>query len=200
MTDNTFTITVTLPVTMDVTSRGQAVTIDIQKAIATHGADMVADGFLHGAHQKIGDAAASALKAAFEADGGDKDATTTQRKAWLALDPANVDATDATALNLMESATRNLVENGWTARRATTSGDPLDPYRIAEVRKIILGAKKGPAWNGYSAIDAKDQTARRDYLLAIATKNAAAIDPLAKLAMQADIDEAKRTASIKLEL
>ena len=199
MTD-TFTISVTLPSTVDIESRGQVTTLDVAAAITAHGADMVAQGFLHGVTQKVADAAASALKQAFEAADGPKDATTEARKAWGMASDANSDATDSTALNLMESAARNIIENGWTSRRVNSTADPLDGYRLTIVRSIISGDKKSKAYRGYAAIDAKDQSARRDYLLALAAKNAEAIDTMAQAAMEADKLAARSTAGITLDM
>ena len=200
MTDNTFTISVTLPASVEIESRGQVTTLDVAAAITAHGADMVAQGFLHGVTQKVADAAASALKQAFEAADGSKDATSEARKAWGTASDANSDATDSTALNLMESAARNIIENGWTSRRVNSTADPLDGYRLTIVRSIISGDKKSKAYRGYAAIDAKDQSARRDYLLALAAKNAEAIDTMAQAAMEADKLAARSTAGIKLEM
>lgn len=199
MTD-TFTISVTLPATVDIESRGQVTTLDVATAIEAHGVDMVAQGFLHGVTQKVADAAASALKQAFEAADGPKDATTEARKAWGMASDANSDATDSTALNLMESAARNIIENGWTSRRVNSSSDPLDAYRIAVVRKIILDDKKSKSYKGYDAIDAKDQNARRDYLLALAAKNVEAVDALAQEAMAADKAKAESMRGITLDM
>ena len=197
---NTFTISVTLPSTVDIESRGQVTTLDVAAAITAHGADMVAQGFLHGVTQKVADAAASALKNAFEAADGSKDATSEARKAWGTASDANSDATDSTALNLMESAARNIIENGWTSRRVNSSADPLDAYRLTIVRSIISGDKKSKAYRGYAAIDAKDQSARRDYLLALAAKNAEAVDTMAQAAMEADKLAARSTAGITLDM
>ena len=200
MSDNTFTIEVTLPATLDIESRGQITTLDVAQAVKNHGPSMVADGFTHGIIQKISDAAASALKLAYEADTEDKAASPDTRKAWGAQNQGNSDATDAMALNLMESAARNTVENGWTSRRVNSSADPLDAYRLTIVRSIISGDKKSKAFRGYAAIDAKDQSARRDYLLALAAKNAEAVDTMAQAAMEADKLAARSTAGITLDM
>jgi len=199
MSDNTFTIEVTLPATLDIESRGQITTLDVAQAVKNHGPSMVADGFTHGIIQKISDAAASALKLAYEADTEDKAASPDTRKAWGAQNQGNSDATDAMALNLMESAARNTVENGWTSRRVNSTADPLDAYRIAVVRKIILDDKKSKSYKGYAAIDAKDQSARRDYLLALAAKNVEAVDALAYDAMAADKAKAETMKGISFD-
>lgn len=191
---DTFTVEITLPETVEIESRGQVTVLDVSALIATHGGDMAARGFLHGITQKVADAAASALKNAFEAAGGAKDATTEERKAW---GEANAESVDAEALTLMESAARNLVENGWTTRRAGSATDPLDAYRAQVVRANIQSDKKSKAYKGYAAIDSKDQAARRAYLLDIAAQNAEIVDPLAEAARQADLELAKATAAIK---
>ena len=190
---STFEFSATIPAALDVASRGQTVTLDL----AALPKEVLAQALVHGLTQKIGDAAASALIDAFSAAHDEqtvKASTPAQRKAW---GEANPDAVAAHARAALEKAVHNLKEHGWTARTGGgTSLDPMDKFRAEVVREIITRDKSSAVFKKYDAIDSSDQKARREFLLAIAAKNAEKVDPVAK----ARLDAARKPKGVALDM
>lgn len=83
-------------------------------------------------------------------------------------------------------------------RGAASATDPLDKYRKAIVRSILMGDKQSKAAQAYLAIDSSDQAARNAYLLELATKNAEKIDALAAQQLAADERAAKAALALSL--
>lgn len=126
-------VTIKLPETFEVMSRGETVTVKLDKL----NAEIMAQAALHGLKQKIADAAAGAV--AFAAD--------------------NDMTKEEASVVLMDKATSNLYENGWTATRSGGSADPLVPY----LRKLIMVLLNRP--------EAKDKLAEYKALETPAEKN-----------------------------
>jgi len=84
--------------------------------------------------------------------------------------------------------------------RAASDADPLDAYRIRVVRGWLRGegnaAKKLKA--AYTAIPSDDQKARKDFLLAIAAKNAEHVESVAAEMREREL--AKRAAVADLDI
>lgn len=83
-------------------------------------------------------------------------------------------------------------------RGESVSADPLDKYRKAIVRDLLARNKDGKGWKAYAAIDAADRKARDEFLLSIAAKNAAKIDPVAREQLEADRAAAKAVSGLEL--
>ena len=92
---------------------------------------------------------------------------------------------------LFESFHKRVLEGELGVRGESVSADPLDKYRREIVRETLSRDKEGKGWKAYSAIDAKDRKARDAFLLAIATKNAAKVDPVANERLEADKNKVK---------
>lgn len=99
---------------------------------------------------------------------------------------------------LFETFHAKAVEGLLGVRGESIAADPLDQYRKALVRDLLARDKAGKGWKGYAAIDSKDRKARDQYLLDIATKNAAKIDPVAQAQLEADRDRVKQVAGLDL--
>ena len=99
---------------------------------------------------------------------------------------------------LFEAFHQKVLAGTLGVRGESTTADPLDKYRRAIVRDLLARDKSGAGWKGYAAIDSSDRKARDQYLLDIAQKNAAKIDPVAKEHRQADLDAAKAVAGLDL--
>ena len=78
--------------------------------------------------------------------------------------------------------------------RGESTSDPLDQFRIAVLRNMMRANPDGDLKKAHDAIPATDQKERRAFLLAIAEKNADAIDPLAEEA-KAEADAKRRAAA-----
>lgn len=84
-----------------------------------------------------------------------------------------------------------VLEGELGVRGESVSADPLDKYRREIVRETLARDKEGKGWKAYAAIDAKDRKGRDAFLLAIAEKNAAKVDPVAKERLEADRNKVK---------
>lgn len=91
-----------------------------------------------------------------------------------------------------------LLSGNLNVRSATGTSDPLDPFRIQAVRKVIKDGSEND--KALKEIPAKDQAARNAFLLDLASKHAEAIDPIAKeLQKIADMrKKAADSASVQL--
>ena len=92
---------------------------------------------------------------------------------------------------LFDAFHKRVIEGELGVRGESVSADPLDKYRREIVRETLSRDKDGKGWKAYSSIDAKDRKARDAFLLAIATKNAAKVDPVAKERLEADRNKVK---------
>lgn len=184
--------TITLPESFTVTSRG------VSETFATaEFAHQLANAAMSGFQHTLKDATASALASAFDAahpdHGLDGQALTAARKAFAAS-PDNADAIADEVRNLMLSRAAALRDGDeWAMRGASTDTDPLDFYRRAVVRDALKKAKESDAAKEYAAIPSDDQKARNEYLLALAARNADAVDrAAAALKALADAEKAER--------
>ena len=168
MTNATFTATV--PSTVSIRVQGHETEIDVTSLPADSLAAMVA----YGIRRKYQDSINSAAKELRDAG----------------------ESVDGAAL-FADFHERVLAGNLGVRGESITS-DPLDKYRRAIVRAIISNDKESKAWKDYDAIDSTDRKARDEYLLAIATKNAAKIDPLAQAQLDADRKASKAVAGLEL--
>lgn len=99
---------------------------------------------------------------------------------------------------LFEAFHERVLEGALGARGESVASDPLDKYRRQIVRDLLAKDKTGKGWKGYTAIDSADRKARDAYLLAIAAKNAAKIDPVAQAMLERDRADAKAVAGLDL--
>ena len=76
-------------------------------------------------------------------------------------------------------------------RGESVTADPLDKYRREIVRETLARDKEGKGWKAYAAIDAKDRKARDAFLLDIAKRNEAKVDPVARERLEADRNKVK---------
>lgn len=185
------TFTINLPASFNVTSRKRNIAVET----ASLSPEIIAQAVIHGLTQSIADAAASALADAYESanpdHGLDGDALKAARKTW---GNANSDAVADAAEGNMRKRLDALLAGEWQTRGSSVDTDPLDPYRRAVVREAISKDKESAAWAAYSAIPSDDRKARDTFLLDLASKNAKAVDRVAKARMEAD-QAAKAAAS-----
>lgn len=155
-----------LPESIDVSSRGQAVTVDVTKLDA----GMIVKLAMHGLKQKVSDAAASASKLAEDSE---DDAPTIAR-------------------NLMEAVARRLEAGDWGAERSGGgSTDPMMKWLVMVLRTMMRNNPDGDLKKGYDKIDTKDQPARRKYLETIAENNREKLMPHAEK-LKAEDDARKK--------
>lgn len=93
---------------------------------------------------------------------------------------------------------QRVMDGSLGVRGESATADPLDKYRKSIVRDLLAKDKSGPGWKAYAAIDSKDRTARDEYLLAIAKKNAAKIDPVAQRMRDEELAQAKAVSALEL--
>lgn len=132
------TIKIELPAAITITSRGQSVTLDMTKLTP----EIVARLAVHGATQKVSDAASNATKVA--ADSG-------------AL-------VDDVTVSLMSKAVDALLKGEWAQR---TGGDGVDERtRVArQVTQATVKAKLGatsPEWKAFTGLSDAEQVAKLD--------------------------------------
>lgn len=125
-------ITITLPDTLTVTARKDAVSVVVD--LAKMNAEIVAKAVLHGLKQKIADGAANAkMNACLAVTGnkkeGEADAAFTERLAKAAKEVSFADV-DAEALRLMEKVRDTLEAGAWGVERAEGAAE-LDLRPIA---------------------------------------------------------------------
>lgn len=166
--------------TFDVTSRGVFATIDLAKVPQ----EAFADAALHGFKQKIADAASGASRSAAIAVLGDK-ASDEVIKQWMASDE-NIEAIQEETITQMESAIRNLYENGWTSSRGGSVADPLLPYLRKVIRKMLLAKGNEKAKAKYDKIPSDDQKLRIAFVDEIVAKHREAITPQAEEMLRVD--------------
>ena len=131
-----FNLQITLPESVTFESRGVEISFDLG-AFAREFPTIVAHAVIHGLSQKVGDAGAGALAAAYADAHGDeaaKAADPATRKAW---GKANPDAVSDMTRALMQKAADNLAKGEWNARGTGGTGDPLDTYRVQAMRRMI---------------------------------------------------------------
>ena len=92
---------------------------------------------------------------------------------------------------LFDAFHKRVLDGELGVRGESVASDPLDKYRREIVRETLSRDKESKGWKAYSSIDAKDRKARDAFLLAIATKNAAKVDPVAKERLEADKNKVK---------
>lgn len=115
-------------------------------------------------------------------------------------DASSAEPTTDGSQSAMDACVKTLQDGAWSMRGESTSSDPLDKYRLAIVRAIIAKPQNAKLKASYDAIDSSDQKARREFLLDLASKNAKAIDPVAKQHMQVDLDNAKAANSLDIAI
>lgn len=93
---------------------------------------------------------------------------------------------------------QRVMDGALGVRGESTTADPLDKYRKTIVRDLLAKDKSGPGWKGYAAIDSKDRAARDEYLLGIAAKNSAKIDPVAQRMREEELAQAKAVSALEL--
>lgn len=93
---------------------------------------------------------------------------------------------------------QRVLDGALGVRGESATTDPLDKYRREIVRKLLAADKSGAGWKGYAAIDASDRKARDEYLLGIAAKNAAKIDPVAQRMRDEELAQAKAVSALEL--
>lgn len=108
---------------------------------------------------------------------------------------AGIDITEAWVKDSFNQRLEQAVSGVTVRKSAATAADPLDPYRISVLRGLMKAQPNGPLAKAYKAIPSDDQPARQAYLLDVAGKNAAKIDPLALEAKQKAEDEARAAAN-----
>lgn len=168
MTNATFTATV--PAAVSVRVQGHETEIDVTAIPADSLAAMVA----YGIRRKYQDSINSAAKELRDAG----------------------ESVDGAALFTDFHA--RVMDGNLGVRGESITADPLDKYRRAIVRAIISSDKESKAWKDYDAIDSSDRKARDEYLLNLAAKNAAKIDPLAQAQLDADRKASKAVAGLEL--
>jgi hypothetical protein len=187
--------TITFPEsTLTVTKRdGASVTVDLAKVPES----MFAAFLLEGIAEYIRDSSASALINAYATATGEE-GTPESRKAW---GESNPDLVRAESLALMSDAVTRLY-TGERRQRIASESDPLDQYRVAVLRDVMKTEKGAALRAAYDSIPSDDQPARRTFLLSIAGKNAAWVDPLAEKARAAAVAKAKaaKEAAAAIEL
>lgn len=157
------TLSITLPASITVTTRGVSVDVPVDKLSA----DLVAKLALHGLVQKISDAAAGALRAALPKVL--EDATLDQAKAW---GKENAAAVDATAKGLMQKAVDAIAAGTWSTRAAGTGNSKAD--ELTTIMRDIMRAqvKANPkALARYAGIDKKDAVKKLAFIDDLITRN-----------------------------
>lgn len=92
---------------------------------------------------------------------------------------------------------KRVMDGSLGVRGESATADPLDKYRREIVRAMLSLDKAGAGWKAYTAIPSADRKERDAYLLGIAMKNAAKIDPLASELLERDRAQAKAVASLE---
>lgn len=164
------TINVSAPAAVSIRVQGFATEIDLTQIPAESLAAMVA----YGVRRKYQDSINSAAKEA--------------RDAGESIDGAA----------LFNAFHARVLDAALGVRGESITADPLDKYRRAIVRDLLAKDKAGAGWKGYAAIDSADRKARDAYLLGIAQKNAAKIDPVAQAMLERDRADAKAVAGLDL--
>lgn len=164
------TFTVSAPATVSIRVQGFETDIDLAKLPAESLASMVA----YGVRRKYQDSINSAAKEARDAG----------------------ESVDGEALFL--AFHQRVMDGLLGVRGESVTADPLDKYRRAIVRDLLAKDKAGAGWKGYAAIDASDRKARDEYLLGIAAKNSAKIDPVAEQHLEQDRARARLGSFLEL--
>lgn len=162
---------------------GAEVTVDLAQVPEYMFADFVAEGIA----EYIRDSSASALINAYRDAHKGEDGTVESRKAWS---ETNGEAIKAESNRLMTEAVTRLYE-GERRQRIASESDPLDQYRIAVLRDVMKTPAGAALKAAYASVPSDDQPARRAFLLSIAEKNAAWVEPLAEKARKEAAAKAK---------
>lgn len=110
------------------------------------------------------------------------------------------------SVNAEELVTARIAQavSGEITMRNGTPADPLDKYRIQALRDHMKVEPDGPLSEAYKAITSDEpgeQTkARREFLLAIATKNAEKVDTVAKKLKAEDEARAKAASTFDVAI
>ena len=143
-------ITINLPETMTIESRGLSRPLDLTRL----NGDTLARAALHGLSQKGGDAASGAAAAAVKDKFGDK-AKPGDHKPWLESD-AGKSETLKHAAAMIEKAIAALESNEWTVRAA--SG--VDGTRTLALLRLFKAAMPGDVAKRFAKLSASEQAAK----------------------------------------
>ena len=185
---NTFNVEVTLPESMDVTSREQTITVDLRAMDK----DILSKAIIHGLTQKIADAAAGAANSAALGELGNMDGLSVEQKKrkvkeWTS-EQGNWAIIAKEGKRMMEATLARLVDGDWGKER--TGGGGVDPV-TALARRMAAGIIK-------AGLVARDGNAKAYTALATADKHAACDKVIAakpELLEQAEAElKAKREA------
>lgn len=165
--------TIEVPSVLAVTSRGQSVEVKVADLTP----ELMAKLAMHGLTQKVADAAAGAKKVSDESDVSIEEAT----------------------LSLMQKVVDRLHDGDWGVERGGgAAADPLDKYRIEVLRDIMRSPAGEKIKTKHDAIDGTKE--RRDFLLAVAAKNADKIDPEAQRRFDVAKAAAKNAKGLDLDI
>lgn len=157
------TLSITLPASITVTTRG--VSVDV--SIASLSADLVAKLALHGLVQKISDAAAGALRVALPKSM--EESTLAEAKAWGKENAATV---DETAKGLMQKAVDAIIAGTWSTRAVGSGVSKADELTVIMRDIMRAQVKANPkALVRYVAIDKKDVVKRLAFIDDLITRN-----------------------------
>lgn len=165
---NTFEVKITLPETLDVTSREQTVTVDVQ-ALSV---DVLARAVTHGLTQKIADAAAGAANSAALGELGNMDGLSAEQKKrkvkeWTE-DEGNWAIIAKEGLRMMEATADRLAQGDWGKERGSGGVDPITALArrmAATIIKAGLVLRDGNA-KAYTALTTADKHAACDKMIA----------------------------------
>lgn len=182
-----FNTTITLPESFVVTSRDQDVTVPL----AALSADILAQAAMHGLRQVIGDAAAGAVAATYEAAHGSEKAKAATRADRKEFAEAHADDVAATTVSLMEKRLDTIKAGEWASRITGGRAEPLDPYRVQAMRKALdPNGKNGKMFGRLTS-----ETEKRRFLLDMF----ADLDDDTQKTIDTQAEEYKRLADEKRE-
>lgn len=139
-------VTIELPESQEIESRGVKVKLDWTKVPDEKLAALVVHYVQHGSHQRVGDAAASSSGKAFEAKTGKKHETTQELKDWS---EKNGDEIAKQTRADMESAIIVIESGEVSARREATPKDPIGARAwIIALNRIKKNDKLDAAYKG----------------------------------------------------
>ena len=200
MSNDTFTITITLPKTHKITSRGVTVDTDMTK----FNANILGLLAMHGLDQKAPDKASGAALTVYT-DGLEGEALKTAQSAWADMDKGTKAAWTAKNLSHIQRVTigdikagiENMQSGQWTIRAASNGLDPEVAILCkAQVAKNI-GAK---AWAKMKAL-AQNESARKLWESLDETKqDAIKVVAATRAKVKAEAKAALAAATVDVEL
>lgn len=199
MTKDTHTYKIAIPLSLTVNKRdGSSVEVDVAQIPEEFFADFVTDGIAEYIRDSSSAALANAYDLAHPNHKLDGKALREARNAWV-LD--NVSALAAESEALMTAA-RDRLYNGERRVASVSNVDPLDQWRIKVLRQVMRTETGRVMKAKHDAIDSTDQAARRAFLLDVASKNAAWVEPRATALRDAAAKAAAKIAeaAIAIEL